>query len=248
MIMSSSSRWQNLNMGVLLIVVFAALQAKLIFPDLEKRPLVQAVVIVTSIGLYELIFKILFFLINTSEVLLRLYWGRLYINGLWSYEYTLEGKLYFGVWEIYQDVSRVQVVGNGLDNNMRVRTIVRSVSPLIEEQGGLFVLNSRNELANQNARVFSKTTLLLDRPRRPWGLVRSMRAITEIYGGPSDKQVHPNVLFYRHPDAGDIEHVIRDLGERLRARGVEVGGADGIRDLSGRLDARDIAVGRGDRP
>lgn len=205
---SISDRRKSLNTGVMLIVVFLALQIGSIFPDFENSPLVLAVAVLSSKGLYELIIMLMFWAIRTSDHLMRWYWGHLYLRGIWSYEYTLSGRVHFGVWDFEQDESGVQVIGNGLDENFQVRTIVRSVSPLIEEQGGYFLLNSRNELANDNARVFSKTTLLLDHPRRPWSLVRSMRATTEVFGGPSDRQLHPNVVFTRQVDADSIEDAI----------------------------------------
>lgn len=212
--MNISSRRQNLNVAVLLLVVFLALQASSLFPALDESPLIQAVVILSSKGIYELLVALIFWCIRSSATLMHWYWGRLYLNGLWSYEYSLNHKIYFGVWDISQDTDGLQVVGNGLDDEFRVRTIVRSVSPLIEEQGGYFVLNARNELSNDNARVFSKTTLLLDHPNRPWQLVMSMRATTEVFGGPSDRQLHANVVFTRHPKATSVE----DVAALLRVR------------------------------
>lgn len=217
---SISDRQKTLNTTVMLLVVFLALQAKIIFPEIEESPVVLAVVILSSKGLYELIIRLIFWAIKTSDHLMRLYWGHLYLRGIWSYDYTLNDKVHFGVWEFQQDIDGVQVVGNGLDDKFQVRTIVRSVSPLIEEQGGYFVLNSRNELSKENVRVFSKTTLLLDHPRRPWALVRSIRATTEVFGGPSDRQLHANVVFTRHPEADNIEDVI----ELIRRKHGVVGG------------------------
>lgn len=211
MTMNTSSRQRALHTTVMLFIVFLALQAKRIFPDIEKNGLILAIVTLSSKGLYELIIMIIYRTINSSEFMLRLYWGHLYLNGIWSYTYSLNDKIHFGVWEFEQDIDGVQVIGNGLDDNFQARTIVRSVSPLIAEQGGFFVLNVRNELTNDNARVFSKTTLLLDRPRRPMALVKTMRATTEIYGGPSDRQLHPNVLFVRHTDVDNIEEVIEGI-------------------------------------
>lgn len=208
---STSDRRRSLNLIVMLATVFLALELDRYFPNLEQEPIVQAVVILSAVGFYELVIRAIYLGINSSETLLRWYWGHLYLKGVWSYEYTLQEKVHFGVWEITQDVENFQVVGNGLDDEFQVRTIVRSVSPLVEEQGGYFVLNHRNELQNQNARVFSKTTLLLDHPRRPWGLVKSMRATTEVFGGPSDSQLHPNVVFRRHPGENTIEDVIEVL-------------------------------------
>ncbi|MFF3242267.1 hypothetical protein ACFYWY_00710 [Streptomyces sp. NPDC002870] len=214
MITTSYERQRNLNTTIMLLVVFIAVQAHQIFPRLEKNLLVNLVIVVTSKGLYEILIKLIYRLINSSEMLLRLYWGPLFLRGCWSYEYTLNGATYFGVWEFDQNTWDFQVIGNGLSPDFHSRTIVRSVSPLIPEQGGYFVLNRRNELSNDNALVFSKTTLLLNKPRRSWHLVMTMRATTEVYGGPSDRQLHANVVFLRHPKAASIEEVIDYLRDK----------------------------------
>lgn len=206
-----SSRRETLNTIVLLIVVFLAANIAIQIPDFERSPIIQGVALATSKGVYELIIRFLFWLINSSETALKLYWGDLYLKGLWSYEYTLKGKRYFGVWDIRQDVNGTSVVGNGLDDDFRLRTIVRSVSPLLSETGGYYFINSRNEMENDNAQVFSKSTLLLDRPMGFLRSVSSMRGITVVYGGPSDKQLHPNVVFHRHNDVGSIDELIEKL-------------------------------------
>lgn len=72
---------------------------------------------------------------------MRLYWGKLYLHGYWSYEYTRDGKQYFGIWRFEQDLDAIRVVGSGLNDRYLPRTIVRSVSPLIEDQGAYFILN-----------------------------------------------------------------------------------------------------------
>lgn len=207
-------RQRNLNTTVMLLVVFLAVQAHDLLPTLDRNLLVNVVIVVTSKGLYEIIIRIIYWAINSNEMLLRLYWGPLFLRGCWSYEYTLNGNTFFGVWEFDQDIWDFQVVGNGLGSDFKSRTIVRSVTTLIPEQGGYFVLNRRNELSNDNALVFSKTTLLLNKPRRAWQLVMTMRATTEVYGGPSDRQLHANVVFLRHPKAENIEQVIDYLRDK----------------------------------
>lgn len=206
-----SSRRHSINTIVLLIVVFAATNISQRVPDFEKSPGIQAIALATSKGVYELMVHFLFWVIDSWEFALRLYWGKLYIKGVWSYEYTLNGKAYRGVWDIRQDVNGTTVVGNGLDEDFRLRTIVRSVSPLFEEAGGYYFINSRNEMMNDNAQVFSKTTLLLDHTRGFLKGVTSMRGITVVYGGPSDRQLHPNVVFLRHEHIGSIEELIEKM-------------------------------------
>lgn len=206
----SSSR-RSLDSMVMLFTVFLVIQANFVFPMIANNVLVQLIVIISAKGFYELVIAGIYWCINHSSLLLHAVWGPLYLKGIWSYAYTLEGKKYVGVWEIDQDIYGHSVVGNGVDDELHVRTIVRSVSPLVEEQGGYYFINLRNELNNGNARVLSRTTLLLDRPSRFWSLVQTMRATTEVFGGPSDGQLHADVVFHRHLDATSIDEVISEL-------------------------------------
>lgn len=240
---NSFNRERGLSTAIMLVVVFLAIRAQVVFPDMDKSAVIQVIIIVSSKGVYELLIRGIYWLIDNSELLMRAYLGHLYLRGLWSYEYTINDKVFFGVWEFLQSSNTCQVVGNGLDDEYRVRTIVRSVSPLIEEQGAYFVLNARNELKNDNARVFSKTILLLDHPRRSWGLVRSMRATTEVFGGPSDRQLHPNVVFTRHPKAQSIEEVAAYLRARHGPDGTNPQGPLSSAPIAGSAENGEAAGG-----
>ena len=55
--------------------------------------------------------------------------------------------------------------------------------------------------------VYSKTTLILDRPRGFHPVV-TMRATTEVYGGASTGQLHPGVIFRKHAEVNSDEDVI----------------------------------------
>lgn len=205
-----SDRRVGLNTTVMLIVVFAAIQVTIHVPQIEKNTLYQTLVLVTAKGLFDALICAVYFAIRTSQTLLRLYWGKYYLQGLWSYEYFLGDARFVGIWRIDQDLDNVRVVGSGLDENYRVRTIVRSISPLIEETNAYFVINDRTELTT-NSHVYSKTTLIVDRPRTRLGQPLTMRATTEVFGGPSSGQVHPNVIFTRRPDAETEQEVIDAL-------------------------------------
>src|SRR4051812_45230143 len=85
-----------------------------------KHPVVTPVIdgiliFVSSVELYRLLVDLLFKAIATVPLLLRLYWGRLYVDGLWSYTYTLDsdepGIVYFGVWKFEQNLFDTTVTG-----------------------------------------------------------------------------------------------------------------------------------------
>lgn len=205
-----SDRRIALNATVLLIVVFCAIQVTLHVPQVAENVLYQSLVLVTSKGLFDGLVAAIYFAMRNSERLLSIYWGRSYLHGLWSYEYFLDDRRFVGIWRIEQDLDNVRIVGSGLDEHYRVRTLVRSVSPLIEETNAYFVINDRAEMVT-NSHVYSKTTLIVDRPPKRFARPLTMRATTEVFGGPSSGQFHPNVIFRRHPEAETEQHVIDAL-------------------------------------
>ena len=210
-------RKETINTIVLLTTIYLAIQLETWFPNIENRPLFIVITLLTAKGFYELVIKLIFFIISHNHLFMKFYWGKIYLAGYWSYEYTREGKKYFGIWQITQDLSSTYVIGSGLNDDYSVRTIVRSVSPLIKEQGVYFVLNVRSELNSETGfitNVYSKTTLILDEPRNWLSEEISIRATTEIYGGNSNAHIHPNVVFKKHKKIKSHE----DMIEKLRTR------------------------------
>lgn len=204
----------TINGVVLIITVYLAIQLEHWFPNIINRPLFVAISLITAKGFYEIVVRAIFFMISHTPFLMRIYWGKVYLNGYWSYEYSREGKRYFGIWQIKQDLHSTHVIGSGLNDDCSVRTIVRSVSPLLEEQGVYFVLNVRTELSCETGfitNVYSKTTLILDNPKRWWGEAHNMRATTEIYGGNSNAHIHSNVVFKKHKGVKTHDELIKIL-------------------------------------
>lgn len=211
--MNTYQKQFNLNTSVLVAVVSFALvlQQYAASRNSNSTSIVdQLIILLTSTGFYSLLIRLIYWATEKNDFLLKFYWGDIYIKGLWSYYYVLDNKKYVGVWRIDQDLQGITVLGSGLYPDYSVRTIVRSVSPLIENQGAYFVLNDRTEL-EKNSHIYSKTTLILNRPRKPFSEVRSMRATTEIYGGPSSGHVHTNVVFIKHLEANSEDDVIEIL-------------------------------------
>jgi hypothetical protein len=245
--MNINDRRSTIDVTVMLIVVSVAVTLQRIFPDVDNSLLFVAVSVLTARGVYELLIQGIYWSIRSSGWLLRLYWGKLYVAGIWSYTYELAGRHYCGVWRIEQDEWSTRVVGFGLEAaaDLTHRTMVRSVSPLIDEQGAYFILNDRIEFDpgpavtmpidaatasdprfNASEPTYSKTTLVFDGPRAP----RSMRAITYIFGGPSSGQVHTDVRFRKLEGCeslqAGIETLEADMAERRVIRRIDPGEGD----------------------
>jgi hypothetical protein len=227
--MNINDRRSTIDVTVMLIVVTVAVTLQRIIPEVENSLLFVTVSVFTARGVYELLIQGIYWAIRSSDRLLRLFWGRLYIAGVWSYTYELAGRKYRGVWHIEQDDRSTKVTGFGLQADMKLRTVVRSVSPLIEEQGAYFILNDRIEFApgppvtvpvdaataaeprfNESEPTYSKTTLFFDGHRAP----RTMRAFTFIFGGPSNGQIHADVVFRKLDGCESIPAAIDLLTEK----------------------------------
>ena len=207
------TRIQRLTVVALAIALtYALLALQFVTKKTVVSPVVDfAFVYVTSAGFYQLIIQFIYKLVSASPLLLRLYWGRLYVAGLWSYTYTLEGapdkKIYFGLWRIEQDLYTTKVVGMGLTDDFEARSHVRSVTDMVENGPQCEVVNVRSDLLDSASDYYSKTTMyfergrgLLRRPTRMWGK-------TFIYGGPRSAAICSN-SFIRHPKAKSEQDII----------------------------------------
>lgn len=181
-------------------------------------------VYVTSVGFYQFIVNLIYRSVAASPILMRLYWGRLHISGLWSYVYTLEGTpvdqtVYFGVWRFEQDLYKTRVVGFGLADNFRPRSQVRSVTDIVENGGGYEVINIRSDSVDSRSEYYSKTTMFFELDRRK--IFRHpvrMRGRTFVYGGPLTGRICNN-SFIRHESARTEQDVIDELRANLQKFG-----------------------------
>jgi hypothetical protein len=153
--------------------------------------------------------------------LLKLYWGRLYLAGLWSYTYKKRGesKSYFGVWRFEQDLFKTSVVGFGLDENFEERSTVRSVTDLIENRGLYEIVNLRRDSVDPGREYYSTTAMTFDRNERSIFARHpiKIRAQTIIYGGALTGDIHKDV-FIKHENAKSEDDVIDELRRNIGSR------------------------------
>jgi hypothetical protein len=188
-------------------------------------------IVVTSAGLYRAIVSVMFRAVASSKTLLRLYWGDMYVDGLWSYTYTIDGSdgsgEFFGIWRFKQTLYGTFVVGYGLTNDYQIRSRVRSLTELVDYNHQLEVVNARFDSVDPGGEYYSRTTMYFESERR--FLLRMpvrMAGKTFVYGGPLSGKICSNT-FVRHPDV-DTE---RALIERLKAErlGVNPGAGTAVR-------------------
>lgn len=180
-------------------------------------------VYVTSAGFYQLIVEVIFKTVESSSKLMRLYWGHLHVAGLWSYVYTVEGDasgtVYFGVWRFNQDLHRTSVVGFGLTALFKVRSHVRSVTNMVENDHVCEVVNIRSDSVDAASEYYSRTTMFFEQsPDRFLAHPSRMRGKTFVYGGPLTGRVCNN-SFLRHETARTEQDVIDILHANMQTHG-----------------------------
>jgi len=211
-----NERLKRLNIYVIFFVIFYTICMQSFFTITFNNVLFGSIVnFLTSIGFYEFLLLLLYALISRSDTLLKLYWGKIYLKGLWSYTYTLNNVQYKGIWRIEQDLFETKVIGYGIDDNGKPRSDVRSVTDLYERNQSYEIINIRKDIVQIIQENYSKTTLFPD--YNPKGHFLSvtyptrMRAITTIYGGTLSGNIHTDVIFIKHEDSSCEEDVVREL-------------------------------------
>lgn len=201
-------RLNRLNILVLMVVVIYTICVQKV---LNMRGLghnwLMILLFLSSVGAYKMLITFAYWAIANSNLLLRIYWGRQYIAGIWTYIYTKEGapdhssKLYFGVWKFEQDLFCTRVTGFGLTDSFVVRSRVSSITDMYERNNAHEILNERVDFVAPQVPVFSTTKMMLGDYRRFFLLkhATTMRAHTTIYGGVLSGDVHNDVLT-KHPE------------------------------------------------
>jgi hypothetical protein len=211
-------RVSSVNFFVLMTVVaYTIFAQKYLLNNPLVHPIVDSIIVLlTSMGVYRIIAFSLIQVLGGTRFFLRLYWGRLYLDGFWSYSYTLDGKdaddtVYFGVWRIEQDLFETKVLGFGLTDKFIVRSRVRSMTDMISTGGLYEFINIRSDAVDPANDFYSRTSMHFELNKN-WFMrypIR-MRGKTVVYGGPYNGRVY-NTVFVKHEKAWTEEDVIEAL-------------------------------------
>jgi len=176
-------------------------------------------VLALSVLSYDLVYKLSIVSIDKCAVLKKLYWGNLYLDGLWSYTSRSDFEEFFGIWRIQQDVQGLSVVAFGLTEDFHRRSTVKSVSDIFGESGVFEVINSRWDLSEVDRRQFSHTRIVPDQSVRH-GLFHYpdvIRGETTIYGSNLDGEVAYDLRMLRRDDCRTEEELIAKLKQERAA-------------------------------
>jgi hypothetical protein len=148
---------------------------------------------------YDMLYKLCVTGIKSSGFLKKIYWGGMYLEGLWEYA-SFDGHADFiGIWRIEQDAFGTKVVAFGLDENFRRRSTLNSVSDLMGTGGVYEIINKRWDLEQGSRVQFSRTTLVPDKPLRKgmFSYPAVIRGETVIFGGKTDGVINYDLRMWR---------------------------------------------------
>jgi len=166
---------------------------------------------------YQIVLKTIFWIIEHSTFLLKLYWGDLYLAGYWYYVYTIEGDIsktkYYGVWKITQTLYHIQINGFGLKDDLsQKRTRLHSISELIYISGHYDILHIKTDAANPEIEYYAKSSMFfLTNPKEKYPI--AFDAYTKILGGNDNGSTH-NDKFTKVIKASCEEDVIQYIKEK----------------------------------
>lgn len=192
-----------------LVVIQEFLAKNVLFNPLAD----QIFVFLTSIGFYRLLVIFVFWLANRSNLILRMTWGKEYLNGIWTYKYDIDGKEYMGIWRISQSLYDVSITGYGLDEDLKIRSTFRSITPLFRNQGLYEIVFLRSIVSEPDRQHIAKTSLFFDNFKRGrlMSAPNTIRAQTLILGGPESGTSHVDIRVIKHGRATSEQEVLASL-------------------------------------
>jgi len=181
----------------------------------------QFITVIVSATIHEFLYWIFVYVIEHMDLLLKLFWGKLYIKGFWTYTYVIDGNKKYGAWCIDQNLDSVTIKGFGLTKEGVRRSDVQSMTSLIPRGNDWEVINMRRDLSDtgewSDVFYYSKTTIHLQQRKTFLNLCAyplTMDGNTIVYGGELSGQIHNQLVFTKHKEAKneqDIEQILFNL-------------------------------------
>jgi hypothetical protein len=166
----------------------------------------------TSVGLFRLLFVLIFWVIKRSDTLLAIYHRDRFLKGLWTYRYEIDGLAHLGIWRIAQDLTSISVTGYGIDETGKIDSHFRSISQMFEHQGVDEIMFARtdNESGDDH---FAKSTLYIDRMSRPswFSGPTFMRVQSVLYGFEEAGLRHADLILRRVEDGKGEAQIVEEL-------------------------------------
>ena len=178
------------------------------------------ITVLTSVGLFRLLFVFVFWVIKRSDTLLAFYHREKFLKGLWTYRYEVDGQEHLGIWRVAQDLTTISVTGYGVDTAGRIDSHFRSISQMFEHQGVDEIMFSRTD-SNSGDDHFAKSTLYIDGKSRPnWRSGPTfIRVQSVLYGFEESGLRHADLILRRVEDEKSEAQIVEELRGQDRLGG-----------------------------
>lgn len=215
-----------LNIIAMNIIIVVITSFNYFFYDMVSSNLIATLIIsiLAAIFSYQAITEILYKLVEKSDFLFRIYWGNLYLKGIWYYEYTIQGgnnKKYYGVWKIEQDLSNIYIIGYGYNEDLtKIRTRLCSVTELIQNNNFYDIVHTKNEASDPNVDFYAKSSISFLGDNRNYPT--KFHSFTYIYGGNHTGETHIDT-FYKMENVKSEDEAVQILRNRRTKMTTDIG-------------------------
>lgn len=191
------------------------------FSSLVSSHLTLAIIIsmLAAVFSYQILTELLYKFIENNDFLFKIYWGKLYLKGIWYYEYTVQGagnKKYYGIWKINQDLNNINIIGYGYNDDLtEIRTRLCSVTELIKNNNYYDIIHIKNEVSNPNIEFYAKSSISFLDNNKTYPI--KFHSITYIYGGNHTGETHLDTFYkIENIDSEDAAiQIIRNGGKNM---------------------------------
>ncbi len=206
--------FEKINIAILLATVSYIIAVNDLLSRMEGIEATTRWIItfLTSVGLFRLLFVLIFWVIKRSDTLLAIYHRERFLKGIWTYRYEIDGQAHLGIWRIGQDLTSISITGYGVDPSGRIDSHFRSISQMFEHQGIDEIMFSRTDNSSGDDH-FAKTTLYIDRMSRPnwFSGPTFMRVQSVLYGFEEAGVRHADLTLKRAEHGKSEAQILQDL-------------------------------------
>jgi hypothetical protein len=199
----SMNAFEKINIAILLATVsyIIAVNDRLARVEDIEPAARWAITVLTSVGLFRLLFVFVFWVIKRSDTLLAVFHRERFLKGLWTYRYEVDGQVHVGLWRVTQDLGSISVTGYGIDPSGRIDSHFRSISQMFEHQGVDEIMFARTDSATGDDH-FAKSTLYIDAKSRPnW------------FSGPTFMRVQSVLYGFEEAGFRNADLILRRVGD-----------------------------------
>jgi hypothetical protein len=198
---------------VLAVTCTVLVEHRLNSADVPNHYVRLALIWLTGVFSYQSLATFLYNVGARNRWILRIFYGRTYLAGFWSYTSRTGPTKFLGVWKLEQDFHDCRVTGFGLDDSFGKRSSIASTAWLVAPASLVFI-NERVDWDKDDRRALSKTSVVPDAFRRWLFFFRYpsvLRGETELFGGAKSGQTAVNVVFRKHDDVDSFDELIEKL-------------------------------------